>query len=147
VDTIALLKALEELDKRIECVVAPPVWYGPSSFAVAGQKKGTIDVDAYRFERRVMDVLSGFLENGFRKSMVVIHHQFEMGPFMPEALAFKKAAAVLIFRWLRKRKGKGMTGLGGHGLAISRASMRHKPLQLDSSGAADEPGDPADDGI
>jgi len=110
VDTIAVLKALDELEKRIECVVAPPIWYGPSSFAVAGPEKGTIDVDVDRFETHVMDVMSGLLENGFRKIIVVIHHQFEMGRLMPEALAFKKAAAVLTFKLQEKEKGRGWWG-------------------------------------
>ena len=40
VDTIAVLKALDEVEKVIPCVIAPVVWYGPSSYAVAGRRKG-----------------------------------------------------------------------------------------------------------
>ena len=110
VDTFAVIKALDEVEKRMDCVVAPPIWYGPSSFAVAGPEKGTIHVDNDRFEKHVSDILRAFLDNGFRKIIVVIHHQFEMGQLMPEALAFKKAAASLIFELLDKEQGRGWWG-------------------------------------
>jgi creatinine amidohydrolase len=110
VDTIAVIRALDEVEKRIDCVIAPTVWYGPSSYAVAGPQKGTIDVNTDRFEKHVSDVLAGLLENGFRKIYVVIHHQFEMGSLMPEALAFKKAAMSLIFKLLEDERGRGWWG-------------------------------------
>ncbi len=110
VDTLAVLKALEEVEKRIPCVIAPTVWYGPSSYAVAGPEMGTIDVDVDRFEGHVQDILSGLLETGFRRIFVVIHHQFEMGQLMPEALSFRKAGMKLAFRWQEREKGRGWWG-------------------------------------
>jgi creatinine amidohydrolase len=110
VDTIVVLKVLEEIEKRVDCIVAPPIWYGPSSYAVAGPEKGTIDVNIDRFEKHCSDVLRGLLDNGFRRILVVIHHQFEMGKLMPEALAFQKAAVALIFERLEKEHGRGWWG-------------------------------------
>jgi len=110
VDTIAVNRALEEVEKRIDCIIAPPLWYGPSSYAVAGPEKGTIDIETGRFENYISDILWALLENGYRRIFVVIHHQFEMGQFMPEALAFKKAAASLIFKYLEKERGRGWWG-------------------------------------
>jgi len=110
VDTIAVLRSLDELEKRIECVIAPPVWYGPSSYAVAGPEKGTIDVDVDRFEKHCTDILRGLLDNGFRKIFVVIHHQFEMGRLMPEALAFQKSAYRLLFEYIERERGRGWWG-------------------------------------
>jgi len=110
VDTIAVEHALAAVEKRIPCVVAPTIWYGPSSFAVAGPEKGTIDVDVDRFEKHVMDVLAGLLANGFRRIIVVIHHQFEEGRLMPEALAFKKAGSVLTFQFQERERGRGWWG-------------------------------------
>jgi len=110
VDTFAVLEALDEVEKRMKCVVAPTVWYGPSSYAVAGPEKGTIDVDVDRFEAHVQDILAGLIDNGFRRIFVVIHHQFEMGQLMPEALAFRKAGMKLAFRWQEKERGRGWWG-------------------------------------
>jgi creatinine amidohydrolase len=110
VDTIAVLKALDEVEKQMSCVIAPTVWYGPSSYAVAGPEKGTIDVDVDRFEGHVQDVLFGLLQNGFRRIFVVIHHQFEQGQLMPEALAFRKAEMKLAFQWQEREKGRGWWG-------------------------------------
>lgn len=109
-DTVVVLKALEEVEQRIHCVIAPPVWYGPSSFAVAGPEKGTIHVHEDRFEKYVAEILRGLLEIGFRRIFVVIHHQFEKGQLMPEALAFKKAAVSLIFEYLEREWGRGWWG-------------------------------------
>ncbi len=109
-DTIVVIKALEEVERRINCVVAPTIWYGPSSFAVAGPEKGTIHVSEDRFEKYVSDILRGLLDIGFRKIFVVIHHQFEKGQLMPEALAFKKAAVSLIFEYLERQWGRGWWG-------------------------------------
>lgn len=110
VDTVAVIQALDELEKEVDCVVAPPIWYGPSSYAVAGPEKGTIDIDTDRFEKYVSEILKGFLESGFRRIYIVIHHQFEMGQLMPEALAFKKAAASLVFQFLERERGRGWWG-------------------------------------
>ncbi|MCX6089504.1 MAG: creatininase family protein [Candidatus Atribacteria bacterium] len=110
VDTFAVIKALDEVEKRINCVIAPPIWYGPASFAVAGPEKGTIQVDDDRFGKHVSDVMRGLLDTGFRNIIVVIHHQFEMGQLMPEALAFKKAGVSLIFELLEKERGRGWWG-------------------------------------
>ena len=41
---------------------------------------------------------------------MVIHHQFEKGQLMPEALAFKKSAMSLIFECLEKERGRGWWG-------------------------------------
>jgi creatinine amidohydrolase len=110
VDTLAVLKALDEVEKKIPCVIAPTVWYGPSSYAVAGPEKGTIDVDVDRFEGHVQDILAGLIETGFRRIFVVIHHQFEEGQLMPEALSFAKAGMKLAFRWQERERGRGWWG-------------------------------------
>ncbi len=110
VDTLAVLKSLDEVEARIPCVIAPTIWYGPSSYAVAGPEKGTIDVDVDRFEGHVHDVVAGLLESGFRRIFVVIHHQFEMGQLMPEALAFRKAGMKLAFRRQERDRGRGWWG-------------------------------------
>jgi creatinine amidohydrolase len=109
-DTIAVNVALERVEKRIDCTVAPTIWYGPSSYAVAGPEKGTIDIDTDRFEKYVSEILQGFLENGYRNIFIIIHHQYEMGQLMPAALSFKKAAMSLIFQYLEEERGRGWWG-------------------------------------
>ncbi len=128
VDTFAVLKALEEVEKRIDCVIAPTVWYGPSSYAVAGPEKGTIDVDVDRFEAHVQDILAGLIDNGFRRIIVVIHHQFEMGQLMPEALAFRKAGMKLAFRWQEKERGRGWWGSPAMAKYYEQMGSREDPF-------------------
>lgn len=109
-DTLVVENVLEKLEKEKDLLIAPTFSYGPSSYAVAGPEKGTIDVDTDDLEQHIKDVLWGFLVAGFRNIYVVIHHQYEDGVENPEALAFKKAAKVLTFQYLEKEKGKGWWG-------------------------------------
>jgi creatinine amidohydrolase/Fe(II)-dependent formamide hydrolase-like protein len=79
---------------------------------VSGPEKGTIDVDVDRFEKHVSDVLRGLLDNGFRRIFVVIHHQYEAGRMMPEALACQKAGMSLTREFLERERGRGWWGAG-----------------------------------
>ena len=109
-DTLVVVRALERLAQEIEIVIAPPIYYGPASFAVAGPEAGTIDVDTDNFAKHVRDILSGFLQTGFRNIFVVIHHQFEEGTMLPEALSFDLSGKQLIFRHLEQVEGRGWWG-------------------------------------
>lgn len=109
-DTIVTVRILEMLEEEKDMILAPPFYYGPSSYAVAGPENGTIDVDVDNFERHVRDVLWGLLLTGFRNIYVVIHHQYEEGTELPEALAFKKSARQLTFQYLEQEKGRGWWG-------------------------------------
>ena len=110
VDGIAVIKALDRIEEKHKCIVAPALWYGVSSYAVAGPEKGTIDVNADHFEKHVYDVLGGFFENGFRNIFIVIHHQFEEGSYMPTTLACKKAAMMLTMETLERERGRAWWG-------------------------------------
>ena len=44
-DTMVCTGVLEELEKRKEIVIAPPVWYGVASYAVGGPENGTVQID------------------------------------------------------------------------------------------------------
>ena len=44
-DTMVCQGVLEELEKRHEIVIAPPVWYGVASYAVGGPENGTVQID------------------------------------------------------------------------------------------------------
>ena len=109
-DTIVVEKTLELLEKKIPMVIAPAFNYGPASFAVAGPEFGTIDADNNHLGTHIKDVLWGFLNVGFKKIIVVIHHQYEQGTELPLALAFKKAAAELVFKYLEEKEGRGWWG-------------------------------------
>ena len=109
-DTQIVMGALDRLDRRMDVVIAPPFWYGPASYAVGGPEGGSVDVDATNFQAHVKDVLRAFLEMGWRRIAVVIHHQYEMGELLPLALAFLTPAKQLVFEWLEKHDGRGWWG-------------------------------------
>ena len=109
-DTLVVVRALELLAEDVPMVIAPPFYYGTSSYGVAGPELGTVNVDNGRLEAHVKDVLGALLQVGFRKLVVVIHHQYEEGVELPMTLAFKKAAAELVFEHLEDTHGRGWWG-------------------------------------
>ena len=106
-DTIVAEELLVRVSRRVNCLVAPPFWYGPTGYAVSGPERGTLDVTGERFGRHAKDVLSSFWSMGFQWIIVCIHHQGLDGP---EALALRQAAAEITFERSRQDRGDGWWG-------------------------------------
>jgi creatinine amidohydrolase len=106
-DTIIVEELLTRVAKRVNCVVAPPFWYGPTGYAVTGPDKGTMDVSTERFGRHVKDVLSSLWQVGFKWIIVGVHHQGLDGP---ESLAIRQAAAEVTFERTYAERGNGWWG-------------------------------------
>ena len=109
-DTLIAYGILERLEKEKEIVIAPPVWYSPSSYAVAGPEKGTIHVDADKFEGIIYNILKSLLYGGWRNIYILIHHQYEMENLLPTTLSCMKAAKKLIFEYIEETRGIGWWG-------------------------------------
>ncbi len=107
VDTLLVEELLVRVARRLNCIVAPPFWYGPTGYAVAGPSQGTVDVSTERFGRHVKDVLGSFWDMGFRWIIVAIHHQQMDGP---EALAIRQAAVEVIFEKTHADRGDAWWG-------------------------------------
>lgn len=106
-DTLVVEELLTRVAARFKCIVAPPFWYGPTGYAVAGPDQGTLDVSTERFGRHVKDVLSSFWEMGFRWIVVGVHHQQMEGP---ESLAIRQAAAEITFEKAHAERGDAWWG-------------------------------------
>ena len=106
-DTILVEELLMRVAERLPCVVAPPLWYGPATYAVSGPEQGSLDVSIERFGRHVKDVLAGFWDMGFRWIVVGVHHQQMDGP---ESLAIRQAAAEVTFERTQAERGHGWWG-------------------------------------
>jgi creatinine amidohydrolase len=111
-DTLAVVKALELLEKEIPLVILPPFYYGSASYAVAPpEEKGTVHVDSGDLLPFAQGLFRSLLRIGFRNIHFFIHHQsenFTLG--MPTDLAFKFAARRTIFEFLEKERGEGWWG-------------------------------------
>lgn len=107
VDTLIVEALLVRVSKRLNCVVAPPLWYGPASYAVSGPELGSLDVSTERFGRHTKDVLAGFWDMGFHWIIVGVHHQGLDGP---ESLAIRQAAAEVAFERSYTARGKSWWG-------------------------------------
>ena len=106
-DTIIVEDLLTRVADRVDCVVAPPFWYGPTGYAVTGPDQGTVDVSIERFGRHFKDVLSSFWEAGFKWIVVGVHHQQMEGP---ESLAIRLAAAEVTFERTYAERGDAWWG-------------------------------------
>lgn len=106
-DTLIAEELCKRLAERVDVVIAPSFDYGATGYAVSGPDKGTMDIDNSAFEAYVKSVLHAFLDLGFRRIAVIIHHQGMDGPL---ALAFRKAAVELGFERPREQHGLGWWG-------------------------------------
>jgi creatinine amidohydrolase/Fe(II)-dependent formamide hydrolase-like protein len=104
-DTLVAEGLLERLAQDMEIVLAPPIWYGVASYAVAGPEKNTVQIDVDVFEQYVYHILKSLLYGGWRKIVLLIHHQYEEENLLPMTLACMKAAKKLIFEYLETTRG------------------------------------------
>jgi creatinine amidohydrolase len=109
-DTLIVTGLLERLERKRELLIAPPIWYSPSSYAVADKASGTVHVCEDVFEQYVYYILKSYLYSGFRKIYIVIQHQYENESLMPMTLCCMKAAKVLTMDYLEETSGQGWWG-------------------------------------
>ena len=107
VDTMIVEELLLRVSKHAPCVVAPPLWYGPASYAVEGPELGSVDVSTDRFGRHAKDVLTAFWDAGWRWIIVGVHHQGLDGP---ESLALRSAAVEVAFERTAAARGNAWWG-------------------------------------
>ncbi|MBI2192197.1 MAG: creatininase family protein [Planctomycetes bacterium] len=83
---------VEEVARRCECVAAPPLILGPTGSWAAGPLDGEFDFPAEPFFHYVKAELRGLLDMGFRRILVLQHHQ---GPEGVQSLCIRRAASEL----------------------------------------------------
>lgn len=111
-DTLAVIKALEIVEKEGNLVILPPFYYGAASYAVAPpEKMGSVQVAADKLLPFAQELFRSLLRIGFRNIHFFIHHQTEnFTAGMPTDLAFKFAARQAIFEFLERERGEGWWG-------------------------------------
>ena len=83
----------EEVEKRCECILAPPLPFGPTMSWAAGSKDGEVDFEPEPFFQYVKEILKNIMNLGFRRIYVCQHHQGLEGL---QSLCLRRAAAELI---------------------------------------------------
>ena len=111
-DTLAVVRVLELLERELPLVLLPPFYYGAASYAVAPPGgTGSLQVDATRLQPFAEAMFEGLLRIGFRNVHAIIHHQTEnFVQGMPTDLAFRLGARQAIFRFLERERGEGWWG-------------------------------------
>src|SRR5215211_135198 len=111
-DTLAVVKLLEILEREADLVVLPAFYYGAASYAVEPPEgNGSVQVNAERLFPFAQDLFNSLLRIGFRNIHFFIHHQTEnFAAGMPTDLAFKFAARQAIFTLLERERGEGWWG-------------------------------------
>jgi creatinine amidohydrolase len=113
-DTLAVTRALDILEKEAEIVILPPFYYGAASYTVEPPEgTGSLHVDSNVLHPFAREFFTGLLRIGFRNIHVFIHHQSEnFAAGMPTDLSFKFGARQAIFAFLEKTRGEGWWGDG-----------------------------------
>ncbi|MEA4890694.1 MAG: creatininase family protein [Clostridiaceae bacterium] len=109
-DTQIATGLIDRLAEEKELVIAPPIWYGVASYAVAGPEKNTVTVDIDVFEQYVYCILKSLLYGGWKNIYLLIHHQYEQENLLPMTLACMKAGKKLVFEYLEETRGRGWWG-------------------------------------
>lgn len=111
-DTLAVTRILDRLEREMDLVILPPFPYGAASYAVVGPEgTGSLHVDAGRIAPFAEEMFLGLLRIGFRNIHGIIHHQTEnFTAGMPTDLAFKFAGRQAVFRFLERERGEGWWG-------------------------------------
>lgn len=109
-DTLIAEGLIKKLADKKEIMIAPTVYYSPSSYAVADETSGTVHIEEDIFEAYLFQIFSNMLDAGLRNIYVVIHHQFEQESLMPMTLSYMKAAKRATMRYLEKTQGRGWWG-------------------------------------
>ena len=112
-DTLAVARVLDKLEKEADMIILPPFYYGASSYAVEPPEgNGSVHVGADKLIPFALDLFKGLLRVGFRNIHFFIHHQSENFPAgMPTDLAFKFAGRQAIFEFLSSLRPDGVTVL------------------------------------
>lgn len=111
-DTIVVIKLLEEVEHEMNLVLLPPFYYGAASYAVAPpDRTGTLHVGADQLYPFAQSMFKGLLRIGFRNVHFFVHHQTEnFTAGMPTDLSFKLGARQAIFEFLQDERGEGWWG-------------------------------------
>jgi len=111
-DTLAVVRLLDILEREIDLVILPPFYYGAASYAVEPPEgNGSVQVDAGKLFPFAQELFRSLLRIGFRNIHFFIHHQTEnFAAGMPTDLAFKFAARQAIFDFLEREHGEGWWG-------------------------------------
>lgn len=107
-DTLAVIRCCELLEKEMDLVLLPPFYYGAGSYAVEpAARNGTVHVGAEALLPFAKELFKSLIRIGFRNIHFIIHHQSEnFAAGMPTDLAFKLAARQVIFEYLEGPAGK-----------------------------------------
>jgi len=82
-----------EAEKRVECVMAPPLQFAPTLDWAAGPEEGEADFDPEAFFQYARESLRRIAAMGFRRIYILQHHQ---GPDGLEVLCLKRAAMEVV---------------------------------------------------
>jgi creatinine amidohydrolase len=114
-DTLAVIRMLDLVEKERNIIILPPFYYGASSYAVEGpQGNGSVHVGGRALAPFAEELFYGLLKVGFRNIHAIIHHQsenFEAG--MPTDLSFRFGGRQAIFRFIEETRGDGWWGKNG----------------------------------
>ena len=111
-DTLAVTKMLDLIEREMDIVILPHFYYGAASYAVEKPEgNGSVQVGGGVLTPFAEELFFSLLRIGFRNIHAFIHHQTEnFAAGMPTDLAFKSAGRQAIFRFLEKERGEGWWG-------------------------------------
>ncbi len=103
-----------EIERRIECVIAPTIFYGYTGEWAADEKLGEIHIGGDALYGFVKPILKAFFRQGWHRVYVICHHQ---GPQGVTQLSYQRAATESAMELAREESGAGWYRDHNKGLA------------------------------
>lgn len=89
----------EAVEQRCDCIIAPPLPFGPTMSWAAGPEDGEIDFDPEVMSLYAGEILRQLLKVGFRRIYILQHHQGSEGL---QSLCLQRAAREVIWEFARQ---------------------------------------------
>lgn len=104
VDSLIAQGLAHEVERRVECVIAPTIFYGYTGQWAGDEQLGEIHVEGEAIHCFAKPILKAFFKQGWRRIYVICHHQ---GPWGVTHLSYQRAATESIMEVALEEHGPG----------------------------------------
>ncbi|MDD3927743.1 MAG: creatininase family protein [bacterium] len=95
---------VHRVEEKVDCVVAPTIFYGYTGEWAAGIEKGEVHVDGTALYSFVKPILKAFYNQGWKRIYIICHHQGPQGVTM---LSYQRAATEVAMEYGLEHSGTG----------------------------------------
>ncbi len=112
-DALLVQELAREIERRVDCVLAPTIFYGYTGEWAGDERQGEVHVDGDGLYSFAKPILKAFFRQGWRRIYIICHHQ---GPWGVTHLSYQRAATEAAMETAREEHGPGWWCTGANGM-------------------------------